>query len=218
LRNPACIYLINFYAARMQYRYAICFLLPLLAGCQGNDVRNALGLEREAPDEFVVYSRPPLSLPPEFELRPPRPGEPPRLREDAREQARETVLGATKEPTGLKPMSPTAIEEPVVETAVSPVITTNPKTTAESRFLDSTGARNADPEIREKLQQSDPRDTQDAQTLFEKIVRAKESDPLVDPTKEVERLRTNRQQGKPVTEGDVPTIDTTPKTVLDTLF
>jgi hypothetical protein len=41
----------------------------MLTGCDG--VRNALGMERHIPDETKVVSRPPLTLPPEFDLRPP---------------------------------------------------------------------------------------------------------------------------------------------------
>jgi hypothetical protein len=43
--------------------------LVLLAGC--DDMRNALGMERHVPDETKVVSRPPLTLPPDFNLRPP---------------------------------------------------------------------------------------------------------------------------------------------------
>jgi len=43
-----------------------------LAGCQ--QTRQALGLEKTAPDEFQVVARAPLSLPPDYNLLPPQPG------------------------------------------------------------------------------------------------------------------------------------------------
>ena len=43
-----------------------------LAGCGG--VREQFGLDKQSPDEFRVVSRAPLTVPPEFALRPPRPG------------------------------------------------------------------------------------------------------------------------------------------------
>ena len=43
-----------------------------LAGC--TDFRRALGMDRVGPDEFMVESRAPLTIPPEFDLRPPQPG------------------------------------------------------------------------------------------------------------------------------------------------
>ena len=54
-------------------------LLPLLGalllgGCGGEDVSRTFGLQRDAPDEFQVTTRAPLSMPPDFSLRAPRPG------------------------------------------------------------------------------------------------------------------------------------------------
>src|SRR5579862_9493416 len=49
----------------------------LLGGCSG--LRQAVGLDQTAPDEFAVESRAPLTIPPDFDLRPPTPGtRPPR--------------------------------------------------------------------------------------------------------------------------------------------
>ena len=45
----------------------------LLGGC-GDSLSRTFGLTRDAPDEFSVTTRAPLSMPPEFALRPPRPG------------------------------------------------------------------------------------------------------------------------------------------------
>ena len=51
-------------------------LLALLAvaGCSGDELTRTFGLTRDAPDEFQVTTRAPLSMPPDFQLRPPRPG------------------------------------------------------------------------------------------------------------------------------------------------
>lgn len=46
----------------------------LLSGC--TDFRRAIGLDRAGPDEFAVESRAPLTIPPDFDLRPPQPGAP----------------------------------------------------------------------------------------------------------------------------------------------
>jgi len=44
----------------------------LIAGC--SDFKKSMGLEPTLPDEFAVESRAPLTIPPDFELRPPQPG------------------------------------------------------------------------------------------------------------------------------------------------
>jgi len=48
-------------------------IIFLLYGCGG--VKEKIGLIKKAPDEFQVYEKQPLSVPPNFELRPPSEGE-----------------------------------------------------------------------------------------------------------------------------------------------
>ena len=47
-------------------------IIFLLYGCGG--VKEKIGLIKKAPDEFQVYKSKPLSVPPNFELRPPKEG------------------------------------------------------------------------------------------------------------------------------------------------
>lgn len=50
-----------------------CILAPtLLGGC--SNWKQTLGIEPVSPDEFAVESRAPLTIPPDFNLRPPEPG------------------------------------------------------------------------------------------------------------------------------------------------
>jgi hypothetical protein len=62
-----------------------------LSGCGG--FKQAMGVEKVAPDEFRVVTRAPLVMPPDYALRPPRPGDPrpQELRPDG--QARAAVFG-----------------------------------------------------------------------------------------------------------------------------
>ena len=61
----------------------------LLSGCTG--FSRAIGLERVSPDEFAVESRAPLTMPPEFDLRPPQPGAPRPQEATAADQARRVI-------------------------------------------------------------------------------------------------------------------------------
>ena len=66
---------------------ALAVLLPLvLSACQ--DAKRALGYEKMPPDEFQVVQRAPLSMPPDFSLRPPQPGATRPQEGTTREQAR----------------------------------------------------------------------------------------------------------------------------------
>jgi hypothetical protein len=61
----------------------------MLSGC--GDLRQAVGIERVGPDEFAVESRAPLTIPPEFDLRPPQPGAPRPQEKTAAEKARSVI-------------------------------------------------------------------------------------------------------------------------------
>lgn len=64
-----------------------------ISACSG--IKEDLGLAKRAPDEFTVVKRPPLSMPPDFALRPPRPGERGPEAAEMRQQARESLIGST---------------------------------------------------------------------------------------------------------------------------
>lgn len=74
--------------------------VALLSGCS-DGVSRTFGLTRDAPDEFTVTTRAPLSMPPDYNLRPPRPGAARPQEQSARQQAEEALvpqlaLGAPK--------------------------------------------------------------------------------------------------------------------------
>ena len=65
--------------------------LVVLPGCESSKLARTFGFSRDAPDEFTVTTRAPLSMPPEFALRPPRPGAP-RPQEAAERNQAEEIL------------------------------------------------------------------------------------------------------------------------------
>jgi hypothetical protein len=54
-------------------------------------MKRAIGLERTSPDEFAVESRAPLTMPPDFELRPPQPGAARPQEKSAGQEARQVL-------------------------------------------------------------------------------------------------------------------------------
>jgi hypothetical protein len=61
----------------------------LVAGC--SDFKQMIGIDQTMPDEFAVESRAPLTIPPDFNLRPPEPGAP-RPQEKSAEQQAEQIM------------------------------------------------------------------------------------------------------------------------------
>lgn len=66
-------------------------VLPVFLFACGGDVKDQLGLRRDAPDEFAVERRPALDLPPAFKLRVPGEGEAEKI--DVRDEAQEILFG-----------------------------------------------------------------------------------------------------------------------------
>src|SRR5262245_55506087 len=95
---------------------AVCALLALGA-C--SSAKEKLCVTRKSPDEFAVVKRAPLAMPPDYSLRPPRPGAPRPQEGSPVDEARSTVLG---------------------ETAAEPV---EGSTKEETLFLQQAGASNA---------------------------------------------------------------------------
>src|SRR6516162_1451726 len=61
----------------------------LTTGC--SDFKKSMGLEPTLPDEFAVESRAPLTIPPDFELRPPQPGASRPQEKSADQQAKQVM-------------------------------------------------------------------------------------------------------------------------------
>ena len=230
----------------MTKRHFALLCLLALAAC-GGDVKESLGLNKEAPDEFVVVSRPPLVVPPDFDLQPPRPGASPPHVATPEQMAHDALIGKSDQPvgavaTGGADASPAmtqggiilgthandmptaeefinsaAPEKPKAETAVTPVIVGDAPSAASSNFLKRLGADNPDGDIRSQLQTDlvTPHDNPNAGSLLEQMTGDTKQETIVDPGKESERLRDDKDQSKPVTEGDTPIIDNSPKSVLD---
>ena len=71
----------------------LLFLGLCVTGCES--ARKAFSNKKMGPDEFLVYARPPLSQPPDFRLRPPRPGKQAKTI-SAVNQAKKAILSGTE--------------------------------------------------------------------------------------------------------------------------
>ena len=58
-----------------------------------SNLRQQIGLDKQVPDEFRIVARPPLSMPPDFALRPPQPGAPRPMDRSTQQQTLEALFG-----------------------------------------------------------------------------------------------------------------------------
>lgn len=163
-------------------------LVLALGACE--DTRKMLGFDKRAPDEFSVYSRAPLSLPPNYNLRPPAPGE-------ARPQE---TAPSTEAEQALRGRRPGAVEEqPAPEGSSAGV----------RALLRQTGGLTAQPNIRVVVNEEAAALVQENERVTDKILFWRTPEPpgtVVNAEKENQRIRENQALGKPVTEGETPII------------
>ncbi len=172
----------------------IASLLPL-AAC-GDDLSRTIGLTRDAPDEFTVTTRAPLSMPPDYSLRPPRPGasRPQELSERAQAEAT------------LSPTTDLGSQAPAMS--------------AGQQALISSSGPSAPRDIRAQVD-ADAQLDQPGQSFTDRLMfwkPAPQAGTAVDPQREARRLRQNAALGETVTTGDTPIIQQHSKGFLDSLF
>lgn len=196
LRNPLALTL------------ALALVGPAIAGC--SSTKEMLGLTKRSPDEFQVVSRAPLSMPPDFSLRPPTPGAPRPQEGTTQSQAKQIVTGYADRP--LAPDQIPSVGEGEQTTAES---------AGESAFLQSAEMTGIDPNIRKLVDQETSADEQSSTTFLDSLIFWHPTEPygtVVDPVAEQKRLQENQALGQSVDNGETPIIERKKKGLLEGLF
>ncbi len=178
-------------------------LILALSACEG--FRDQLGLNKQSPDEFRVVARAPLSLPPDFTLRPPEPGIARPQEGTAAQQARKAIF---------------RLEQPKTQ-PLNAQVKADGRTLGELSLLKAAGADKIDPGIRQAIDSETRQLNAQSDDFIESLVfwRDKESPGrVVDATAEARRLRENAALGKTATAGETPTIERKSKALLEGLF
>lgn len=186
--------------------------LALTATACSSEVKESLGLKRNVPDEFRVIARPPLSVPPNFSLRPPLDEEPVTKKTQMRDEARKVLISEDAQGT--------------VGAVPTPQVTTNdPISPAERKFLSNAGADEANPGIKNILEEENtvqPEEPEKKPGFWDKVMKRDEKeekpDPVVDAVKESERIKANKKESKPVTDGETPTVQPGSQNILQRIF
>ncbi len=178
----------------MKYRRILAFsllasLVVVLSACES--AKKIISRQKDAPDEFVVYQRPPLSLPPEFSLRPPSSGSDGPQAISPSDQARAALLQQT----------PRLRDETTIDPNLSDGL---------NAIMAKTGAAQADPLIREVVNAETNLLSKEDQRLADKMIFWVDDKPfegtVVDAEKEQQRIRENQALGKPITDGETPQV------------
>ena len=187
---------------RLSTAAGMVVLALVLGGCE--TLRGAAGLTKNAPDEFRVVSRAPLSMPSHYGLKAPRPGTVRPQATNVPDKAKQIVLDSGGAGSRKKP----ALELPGVDPG-------------EIALLIKAGVDKADPKIRQLVDSESALLAETRSGLVEKLIFWRDPAPsgkAVDARKEARRLRENAALGRPVTEGETSIIQRKKRGLLEGVF
>ena len=192
-----------------------------LAAC--SDAKKQLGLAKDPPDEFAVVTRAPLSLPPDFKLRPPEPGAQRPQEAAASVQAREAVFGreGRVDPNEREPANLPLVTLTSNTPAAAPQVSVGRLSPGESALLRMTGADQANGQIRTLVDKESAILADAGLTFLDRLIEFRdppEPGTLLDASAEAKRLRENQALGRPVTDGPTPNIERKSRGLLEGLF
>lgn len=156
---------------------AVLSCVIFLQAC--SQLKSELGLDRHSPDEFTVIKRAPLSLPPEYNLRPPSENGVIRSIDDTQETAKNTIFGEQKK---------------VVKYG-----------SGEEVILSKIGADNRQEDIRAILDKESGFTPVKDKSFVDKILEFEDTQEVVNAKEEKKRIEDTLKAGKDITEGEVKT-------------
>lgn len=184
----------------------LALLVMGLGGC--SDTRKALGIDKAPPDEFSVVAGSPLTMPPDFNLRPPRSPSDKPPSETAAQAGRQTVFrAASAQPT---------------QAAALKAGSNSGLSVGEQALIAKAGASATDPSIRQQVDKETAQITADDSGGFvDSLLFWRDAPPpgeAVDASRESQRLRENAALGKPASVGDTPQIERKQRAWLEGIF
>lgn len=156
----------------MNYKSSLLLVALLSAGTLSacSNAKETLGLTRSSPDEFAVVKRAPLEMPPDYSLRPPRPGAPRPQEQSMNDQARTVVFGSDEE--AARRSAPA---------------------NGKSALLQEAGATSDDPNIRNVVDREAQVVDKSKKPVVERLFGIKragtQEDGVIDPKEEAARLK-----------------------------
>jgi len=210
-----------------------CGLLALTA-CGNGTVKETLGLSRKPPDEFKVVARPPLSVPPQFNLRPPSSSAESPIIVPADKQAKSIITGTPVKAsdnsfdlregnadTAVMPVESSPVENVTKGKNRKSVSMADDSGSGDSQFMKNIGADRADPKVREELTQQKiaAQEKKEETSWWSGFTGTSEKkETMVDAKAEAKRIQDNKSANKPVTEGNTPEIKDKDRGILGNIF
>jgi len=181
----------------------IALLTLALGGCSAFE--NLGGGKKVSPDEFKIVSHSPLTMPPNAELRPPRPGEPRPQETTPSDQAKEALSPAMAGRVQAQAKAPPSGA---------------PGDASEQSLVAKASAGGVDPNIRSQVNTDTRVLAAKDNTFIDSLIFWQDKAPsgtIIDPTKEQQRIRDAQASGQP-SSAPTPTIERRKRGLLEGIF
>ena len=169
----------------------------VLGACE--NVKDQLGLNKNSPDEFSVLTRAPLTLPPDYKLRPPDPGAVRPQEVSVQEQVKAALYNASPEGTGDVPTA----------------------TVGESALLNLAGSSAQQSDIRAVINRDNAIFAEEEGNFIDALIFWRDpqvSGTIVDPSKEDQRLQEAEATGEAPNAGETAVIERRKQGIFEGLF
>ncbi len=170
-------------------------LVLFLGACE--NVREQLGLTKSSPDEFSVLIRAPLSLPPNYRLRPPEPGAERPQETSVQEQVKAALYNASPKSAGAA------------------------ATAGESALLARAGSSDQDSAIRAIINRDNAIYAEESGSFVDSLIFWRDpqrSDSVIDAARENQRLQEAEATGEAPSAGETAVIERRERSFLEGLF
>ncbi|MDP6709580.1 MAG: DUF3035 domain-containing protein [Alphaproteobacteria bacterium] len=196
----------------------VSVLLLALTACGGLRETFGIGTKRP-PDEFSVVKRAPLVVPPNYNLRPPRPGAPRPQELEPKQAARNAVVSSaggtiSRRDAGRAPTP--AAGAPAAGTASA-----SEPSAGEMALMKKAGTEDVDPNIRQIIDSETSVLVAKSESFTDRLLFWRDPErpgQVIDARKESTRIRENRATGDAVTSGSTPVIRHRRRGILEGLF
>jgi len=198
-------------------------LLLALSACSG--LRESLGIgTKRAPDEFSVVKRAPLVVPPNYNLRPPRPGAPRPQELEPQQAARNAVISSAGGTISRRDAGRAPTPAPGASAAGTPAAgapAAGAPSAGEMLLMKKAGTEDVDPNIRQIIDSETSVLVAKSESFTDRLIFWREPEQpgqVIDARKESTRIRENRATGQTVTTGSTPIIRHRRRGILEGIF
>ena len=185
-------------------------LVFVLGACSG--VRDSIGIGKNVPDEFAVVKKAPLILPPDYKLRPPRPGAPRPTAVLPVDEARAAVFGEAAKPGSN-------VGKNILLGNKRPTV---PKSAGETALLGNAGASPDQANVRSLIRHETTSVADKGTSFSDRLMFWREDkdqgEVVLDAGKESARLKKATAEGRPASTSPAPVIRRKKQTLLEGLF